>query len=350
MKDFSSFNKEFQNIYDMYDNFDDIIHNLNQLAFEDKKVEFISLLKKETSGKNYWLIDQFLFMSELSNQSLDIILKHPLYKNKVNSLQNNFEDEEEEDLLSFTFKSFINSEDYVKSETYLKDKTAQEEIYNDLIARLDVLIDNGANINRRLNSKKFFVHNMEIIEDFIPDFFEYLKLRNVSIEDEDLVYFIKNQNLTYSKKLPSYMEKIFDMFPDFKRSPAIIYACFNITPYDLSNKIYYHPNFAPDYDYLKENNQTISDYGIQENPFLIEFLVKKYNIDLNEIGFDIFNKVSYPETVKLLFELGLKCPENINEYPNFIRKEFLKIEKNILDLHVNKNEIEESPQKNIRRL
>jgi len=309
------------------DSYSDCVAIINELAFENREREILKFIKDKRRTKDEWMIQWTLFDGDLSLDALKIMVKDPAVRRDLK--RNIMSSEKDYNILTATIRNFIDDSPHVRNESFVKDYAEQKIIYEDFKERINFFIDNGVDPNSKDDFGSFFVHDMSMVSPFIPDFLKFILSKNIEITDSDFAKFIRKQDLSYKNKVPDYMEEICSLFPNFEHTDFLLRLCFRQVSED-AGKVSYHATKPSGINEMRTKNLTIADYDIQENPFLIEFFVKYYKIDLNKSGNHFFDSVSFQETVELLFDLGLDLPDEINNQPEFIKNALIKKEKKII--------------------
>lgn len=309
------------------DSYSDSIEIINELAFENREREILKFIKDKRKTSDEWMLQWILFDAELSLDALKIMIKDPLIRGALK--RNIMSSDKDYNILTATIRNCIDDRPHVRNESFVKDYAEQKIIYEEFKERINFLVENGVDINSKDDFGSFFIHDMSVVSPFIPDFLKFLLSKNVEITDADFVKFISKQDLNYKNKVPDYMEDICSLFPNIKHTDFLLRQCFKQDPNE-TNKISYYSSAPSGTNEMRTKSLTIDDYDVQENPFLIEFFVKYYKIDLNKSGIDLFGLVSFEETVQLLFNLGLNLPEEINKQPEFIKNAIIEKEKKII--------------------
>jgi len=319
------------------DSYRDCVEIINELAFENREREILKFIKDKRKTSDEWMLQWTLFDADLSLDALKIMIKDPLIRGDLK--RNIMSSDSYCNILTATIRNCIDDSPHVRNESFLKDYAEQKIIYEEFKERISLLIDSGVDVNNKDDFGSFFVHDMSMVAPFIPDFLKFLLSKNVEITDADFVKFISKQDLSYKNKVPDYMEDICSLFPNIKHADFLLRQCFKQDPNDGS-KISYYNSVPSGINEMRTKSLTIDDYDVQENPFLIEFFVKYYKIDLNKSGTDLFGLMSFEETAQLLFNLGLNLPEEINKQPEFIKNAIIEKEKKIILESLNSPEVE----------
>lgn len=329
----------------MDDSYRDCVEIINELAFENKEREILKFIKDKRKTSDEWMLQWTLFDAEISLDALKIMIKDPSIRRDLK--RNIMSSDRDYNILTATIKNCIDDSPYVRNESFVKDYAEQKIIYEEFKERINFFIENGVDINSKDDFGSFFIHDMSVISPFIPDFFKFLLSKNVEITDADFTRFISKQDLSYKNKVPDYMENICSLFPNIKHTDFLLRQCFKQDPND-TNKISYYHSAPSGTNEMRTKSLTIDNYDVQENPFLIEFFVKYYKIDLNKSGIDLFGLVSFEETVQLLFNLGLNLPEEINKQPEFIKNSIIEKEKKMILESLNPPQVENEKVKKNR--
>lgn len=169
--------------------------------------------------------------------------------------------------------------------------------------------------------------------------FDYVGKNGLEISENDFNKFIALQNILYTTDVPDYVVELCDLFPNYKINKETLYTLFKQENNNYADITYDFQN-RPDDKWMEKSDVDISCFDIQENLTLIKYFVERYDINLKEPLYinneevDLFTICLFPQTARYLRESGVPMKMK-NDYPDFVKKEFVEYEKELLNKNIN---------------